>query len=210
MTQNKKTIILSTDNVNKLKELEALISTDEFEVKTKADFELTDFAVEETGQTLEENAALKVEGLVQKLEDEGVDLSKAYVLSDDTGLFVDVLNGKPGVYSSRYAGLHASDADNVDKLLDAISAFPQEERTAHFSTVICYYHQGQLNYVEGRLDGILMNERRGSEGFGYDPIFYLPDREKTLAQLPKEEKNKISHRALAYEEFLERLHQHEN
>lgn len=209
MSQEKKTIILSTGNVNKLRELEALI-TDEFLVKTKADYQLQDVEIEETGQTLQENAALKVKGLVDRLTAKGHELSNSFVLADDTGLFVDVLNGEPGVYSSRFAGPHASDAENVDKLLSALTDVPQEERTAHFSTVIAYYFQGEMNYVEGRLDGLLLSVRKGEDGFGYDPIFYLPERKRTLAELTKEEKNQISHRALAYEAFLERLHSHDN
>lgn len=210
MSQEKKTIILSTDNVNKLRELEALINTDEFQVKTKADYQMQDVEIEETGQTLQENAALKVKGLVDRLTAKGHKLSNSFVLADDTGLFVDVLNGEPGVYSSRFAGPYASDAENVDKLLSALTDVSQEDRTAHFSTVIAYYFKGEMNYVDGRLDGLLLSERRGNDGFGYDPIFYLPERKKTLAELTKEEKNQISHRALAYEAFLERLHSHDN
>ena len=203
--KDRKKIILSTNNQDKLKELEALVDRDHFDLKTKADFQLDDLDIEETGGSLEENALLKVMGLVSALEAKEEDVTEAYIIADDTGLFVDALDGRPGVYSSRYAGEKVSYEDNVNKLLKELMAVPDEERGAYFATVLACYHRGETFCVEGRLEGRISRDRAGQDGFGYDPVFYIDDREKTLAQLTKEEKNAISHRGRAYRELIRRL-----
>lgn len=196
-------IVLSTGNPDKVREMTDLIDETRFEVLCKSDFGLEGLEIEETGQTLAENAKLKVEGLADAMRKKGIDPDKYWIISDDTGLFVDALGGRPGVYSSRYAGLQCSYDDNVDKLLREMDGVESEKRTAHFSTVIALLKSGVLKEYEGRLDGEILTERRGNEGFGYDPLFYMPAIGKSLAQLPEKEKNAISHRAGAYRKLME-------
>lgn len=183
-------ILLATDNKNKIEELQKLLEG-EFIVRSKKDFGLETIEVEETGESLEENARLKIEKM---LEYGNFDPS-LILLADDTGLFVEKLEGRPGVYSARFAGEKASYEDNVAKLLDLLEG---QESPAYFETVICLYQNQEYHLVHGRLHGKIIPERRGNKGFGYDPVFYLEDKKKTLAELSMGEKNQLSHRAIAY------------
>lgn len=206
----KRKIILSTNNLNKVRELEGMIDRNQFEVLTKADFGLEDLDFEEDGESLEANAKVKVMGLVQALEEKDLDLTDTFVLGDDTGLFVKNLNGAPGVHSARFAGEHASDDDNIDKILELLSQQENPRSPAYFETVIAYYIEGKISCVHGRVDGIIIEERRGDQGFGYDSIFYVEELGKTFAQVDGEDKNAISHRGKAYRAFIERLNGYEN
>jgi XTP/dITP diphosphohydrolase len=124
------------------------------------------------------------------------------VVADDSGLEVDALNGEPGVYSARYAGLEKSDEKNIDKVLEKLEGIPDSERTARFQCALALALPGKDTVVvRGNCEGIITHERVGEQGFGYDPIFYVPSLQKTLAELPKEEKNKISHRAKALQKL---------
>lgn len=199
-------IALSTGNKDKIRELTRLVDPTRFELFSKDDLGLADFDVEETGETLRENADLKVEGLVQALKEVGKDPDNYWILADDTGLFVDALDGAPGVYSARYAGDHVTYDDNVDKLLHAMEGVEETRRGAHFSTVIAFWAHGTIHEYEGRLEGHILTARQGKGGFGYDPIFFVDEVGKSLAELSPEEKNKISHRGRAYRAFLEDLH----
>lgn len=199
-------IALSTGNKDKIKELARLVDPDRFQLFSKDDLGLADLEVEETGETLRENADLKVKGLAQALKDAGQDPDEYWILADDTGLFVDALDGAPGVYSARYAGEHVTYDDNVDKLLVAMEGVEEADRGAHFSTVIALLDHGTIHEYEGRLEGHILTERRGHGGFGYDPIFFADEAGKTLAELGPEEKNAISHRGRAYRAFLEAVH----
>lgn len=206
MSKNaKQKIILSTGNRDKVKELANLIDADRFELLTKKDFSVEDIDFEETGDTLEENATIKAIELKKLLEDRNENIEGAWILADDTGLFVAALNGQPGVYSSRYAGENVTYEDNVNKLLYEMSGIEEEKRTAYFETVIVLLRDGKINTFSGRVNGSILDEKRGESGFGYDPVFYVTDKNKTLAEMSLEEKNQISHRAAAYGKLAEYL-----
>lgn len=190
---SKHTIVLATHNKHKRDELAAMLGDGgEFDVQVLPD----DFPeIEETGTTLEENAIIKAEAVFARL--------KLPTIADDTGLVVEALDGAPGVYTARYAGEHATYADNCRKLLDELEG--ATDRVATFKTVLCYIDAaGNRHLVEGRVDGMISNTERGSNGFGYDPVFE-PDEGggKTFAELTSEEKNRISHRARAVLAFSE-------
>lgn len=155
--------------------------------------------IDENELTLEGNALVKARTLVEA--------TSTAAIADDTGLFVDALGGRPGVFSARFAGEHASFADNVAKVLAELRNIPDAERTAHFRTVVAVaYPDGTSFWVEGVLRGRIATEERGRGGFGYDPIF-LPDeaRGRTLAELSDEEKNELSHRGRALRAMARRL-----
>ena len=152
----------------------------------------------EDGTTLEENANIKADFVTNNYH---VDC-----FADDTGLEVEALNGAPGVYSARYAGEHCSYQDNVNKMLNAMKGC--ENRKAAFRTVIALNLNGETYYFEGRCDGQITREQRGSEGFGYDPIFQPDGYEQTFAELGSEVKNSISHRGRATRKLMEFLKTH--
>ena len=181
-----RTLVIATNNKDKLKEIKAILKDTDINILSKKDFE--DFPeVEETGETLEENALLKARAVYEKYG--------LACMADDTGLEVDCLDGDPGVYSSRYAGENASYDDNCRKLQSMIALEPEDNRSARFRTVVAFIdNEGREYTAYGKIEGEIIDEKRGQNGFGYDPLFYLPSRGKTLAELPSEEKNKISHR----------------
>jgi XTP/dITP diphosphohydrolase len=153
---------------------------------------------EENRDTLEGNAELKALSCAEEFNE--------ICLADDTGLFVEALDGKPGVHSSRFAGDNATYRDNNLRLLKLLNNIPPEKRTAYFKTVVVCARKGEVIFtVSGVLEGTIISEFRGESGFGYDPIFYLPEYKKTLAELSLEEKNEISHRRKAFEKAGEEL-----
>jgi XTP/dITP diphosphohydrolase len=154
--------------------------------------------VEETGDTLVANAVLKAEAAAHHTD--------CWAIADDTGLEVDYLGGAPGVYSARYAGPQARYEDNCIKLLRALDGVPDHVRTARFRTVIALARPGfPTETVEGAVDGRILSGQRGSEGFGYDPVFYYPPADKTFAEMSLVEKNRVSHRGLALDRLAARL-----
>ncbi len=154
--------------------------------------------VPETGSTFEENAVQKATAYAR--------LSGLPTLADDSGLEVDALGGAPGVHSKRYAGPNASDEDRIRKLLAELDGVPPEQRTARFRCVIAVATpEGEVITAHGTVEGVIAEAPRGHHGFGYDPVFYLPDRGCTMAELPPEEKNRISHRARAAQAIKPRL-----
>ncbi len=184
-------ILLATNNVHKLEELRAILAGLPVELVPPAAHGLA-LEIEETGSSLEENAILKARAFA------GV--SGLPALADDSGLEIDALGGAPGVHSRRFAGPDASDADRIHLVLERLRDVPREQRTARFRCVIALAKPGQLiGTVEGVCEGMIAYEPRGRGGFGYDPIFWLPDRGCTMAELAPEEKNRISHRARAGE-----------
>ncbi len=184
-----KTVIIATKNEGKAKEFESLFAAKGYEVKTLLDFPDSP-DVEETGTTFEENAILKAEAISKEYH--GV------VISDDSGLIVDALDGRPGVYSARYAGEDKNDEANTNKVLSELEDVPEEERTARFYCALAVASPNQETItVSGTIEGYITEQPVGENGFGYDPIFYVKELGKTTAQLTKEEKNKISHRAKA-------------
>jgi XTP/dITP diphosphohydrolase len=184
-----KEIIIATKNTGKAKEFEQLFFAKGFKVLTLLDFpELLE--VEETGTTFEENAILKAQAISEKLG--------KMVIADDSGLVVDALGGKPGIFSARYAGEAKNDEANIDKVLAELSAVPDSERTARFYCALAIAIPNQKPVtVFGTCEGMILHERRGTNGFGYDPIFYSLEKNKSMAELSASEKNLISHRAKA-------------
>jgi len=149
--------------------------------------------IEETGTTLLENSLLKAHTVH--------DRTGLPAIADDTGLEVDALDGAPGVYSARFAGADATYEDNLNKLLFSMEEVSEERRSARFRTVISFVDGNQELWTEGHIDGKIIDFPRGNSGFGYDPVFYIPQLEKTFAELSTEEKNKISHRGLALQKL---------
>lgn len=194
-------VIIATKNRGKAKEFEKLFLPKGLTVKTLLDYpELED--VEETGTTFEENAVLKAETIAKVLG--------ARVISDDSGLEVDALDGRPGVYSARYAGIEKNDEANIDKLLDELQNVPDSDRTARFCCALAMAEPGRETLtVFGTCEGRILSKRRGTNGFGYDPVFFVESEAKAMAELSSEEKNKISHRAMAIKQLEEILQERE-
>lgn len=190
-------LIIGTRNPGKQREIKELLGGLPLELQGIEDYpDLPE--VEEDGKTFQENAVKKATTLAR--------LAGEWVVAEDSGLEVDALNGEPGVRSARYAGEKATYAENNSKLLRAMEGIPHERRTARFRCVVALASpQGLLFVVEGQCEGRISQEARGLQGFGYDPIFYLPDYGKTFAELGPAVKNKISHRAQALKRFREML-----
>ncbi|MCW1929245.1 XTP/dITP diphosphatase [Bhargavaea beijingensis] len=182
-------VIIATKNRGKAKDFEALLSPYGIKVLTLFDV-APDLEIEETGTTFRENAALKAETVSKRLG--------KMVIADDSGLAVDALDGKPGVYSARYSGEGATDERNIEKLLADLSGVPDEERTARFVCVLAIAAPGaETQFFEGTCEGRILRTPAGENGFGYDPVFYVPREERTMAQLTPEEKAVVSHRGEA-------------
>lgn len=188
-----KTLIFATNNKHKLHEvsemLEGIVT-----IRSLAEMGL-EGDIPETSDTLQGNALQKAQWVWERTHQD--------CFADDTGLEVNALGGVPGVYSARYAGEHCSFDDNIDKLLGAMEG--KTDRRADFRTVICLIENGSPRYFEGRVDGTILTERYGKEGFGYDPIF-MPDRfAVSFAEMPLEVKNQISHRGRATQKLVDHL-----
>ena len=181
-------VVIATKNKGKAKDFEALFHPFGYEVVTM--FEVApDLEIEETGTTFEENAILKAETLANLLG--------KIVIADDSGLMVDALNGEPGVYSARYAGDHDDEA-NMLKLLANMKDVPEQERTARFCCALAIAGPNmETKTVFGTCEGVIAHEKKGTNGFGYDPVFYVPALEKHMAELTADEKGAISHRGNA-------------
>lgn len=151
--------------------------------------------IAETASTIEGNASIKSHAIYKAA---GINC-----FSDDSGLLVDALNGEPGVHSARYAGEQKNDEDNIQKLLAALNG--KEKRDAHFKTVMSLIINGKEFLFEGKINGAIINEKRGANGFGYDPIFIPDGFNKTFAEMTKEEKSSISHRGIALKKLIEFL-----
>lgn len=187
------TLVIATKNAGKAREYQKMLAPHGIKVKTLADF--PPISINENGQSFEENATIKAQTVMEALN--------LPVMADDSGLVVDALNGEPGIHSARYAGDH-DDAANNAKLLAALKDVLDEERTAHFhTTIVALKPDGAKLVANGRVDGQILRERRGENGFGYDPLFYLPSYEKTMAQLTADQKNAVSHRGRALREFMQ-------
>ena len=193
-------LLLATNNEAKVREYRNLLQKLPFELVTLAELGMTTI-VNEVGESLEENARLKATVLAAK--------SQLLALADDSGLEVDALGGEPGRLSARYAGEKASDRDRISYLLAKLEGVPWQRRFARFRCVIAIATpDGKVELCSGECRGVITFEPRGEQGFGYDPIFYLPELGKTMAELPLEIKNQISHRGQATRkvpQVLERL-----
>ncbi len=183
------TVVLATRNQDKVKEIQALLSEASLIFLSLADFPDLPEVVED-GATCQENAVKKARETAAR--------TGHWSLADDTGLEVDALDGRPGVYAARYAGEGATYADNCEKLLEELKHIPLEQRGARFLTVMALSDpEGHTRTVEGELLGQIAEQFYGSHGFGYDPVFYVPTAHKTLAEMTLEEKNALSHRGKA-------------
>ncbi len=183
-------IIFATGNENKMKEIRMILADLGMPILSMKEAGI-DVDVVEDGTTFEENAIIKATEIAKCVED-------SIVLADDSGLEIDYLNGEPGIYSARYAGVDTSYDIKNQLLLDRLDGVPDEERTARFVCAIAAaLPDGSVEVVRGTIEGIIGHEIAGENGFGYDPIFYLPEYECTTAQLEPEKKNDLSHRGNA-------------
>lgn len=191
-------IVVSSSNIHKIEEIQNMLGSD-YDLVSKSELGYDEVEVEENGATLEENALLKAKALYELVQDT--------VIADDTGLFVDTLNGQPGLHTARYAGEHASYDENNTKLLEELSKFKdKEDRTAQFRTIICLITKdGEIHYANGELEGYISSERKGDNDFGYNPIFEVKETGKTLAEHSDEERYSINHRKIAIDKLKEIL-----
>ena len=198
MTQ---TIVLATGNAGKVHEFAGLLAGLGLQVRPQSDFAVPE--AEETGLSFVENAILKARNAARH--------TGLPAMADDSGLEVDVLNGAPGIYSARYAGPGKGDAVNNDKLLDALRDIPWEQRRARFQCVIAYLRHAEDPtplIAQGTWEGLILEAPRGEQGFGYDPLFWVPTHECSSAELDAATKNALSHRGQAMRALLERLARH--
>lgn len=196
-------VVLASKNQHKLQELQAILSQYGLEVVLESDLGL-DIEVEETGATFEENSMLKAQA-VQRA-------AGIAAIADDSGLQVDALDGAPGIYSARFGGArNHSDSERVQYLLELLKDVPPEKRTARFVSVITMLRpDGSSIVARGTCEGMIADQVHGTGGFGYDPVFYVPQEGCTFAQMPGERKNEISHRANALKIFVSKLLQEES
>lgn len=185
-------LVFATNNAHKLEEVQAIVG-DRFEIKSLNDIDCHD-DIPETGVTFQENAQQKTDYLVNKYG--------LYCFGDDSGLEVDTLNLEPGVYSARYSGSRDMEK-NIDLVLERLG--DSENRKARFKTVVSLYLNEKQLFFEGAIEGRIIAERKGEKGFGYDPIFIPNGYDKTFAEMTAEEKNAISHRAIAVSKMAEYL-----
>ncbi len=193
-------IVLASNNAGKVREFNELLSGSEFEVVPQSDLSVPD--IEETGLTFVENALLKARNAAA--------LTGWPAIADDSGLEVDALNGAPGIYSARYAGAGASDADNLYKLLQALEDVDDDNRNARFQCVMVYLRHANdptPRIFQGSWEGMILRAPRGANGFGYDPVFYVPERNCSSAELPADIKNSLSHRGKALRQLVDALRQ---
>lgn len=195
---SKDKIVLASGNVGKVREVGELLEGLSINVLPQSEFSVPE--AEETGLTFIENALLKARNAAYH--------TGLAAIADDSGIAVDVLQDRPGIYSARFAGVGASDNENFEKLIELVKPFPQAQRTARFICSMVYLrHENDPVPViaEGVWEGHLVIEPQGENGFGYDPIFYVPSQQCTSAQLTPEIKNKLSHRGQALKQLLGRL-----
>lgn len=197
-------IIFATGNEGKMREIRAILGDMEIEVRSMKEAGLA-LDIEEDGSTFEENARIKAAAVAKALAAQGK-TEECVVMADDSGLEIDALNKEPGVYSARYLGEETPFSEKSENLLRRLKDVPEEKRTARFVCAIAAVFPGGEEIVtEGVVEGRIGGELRGDNGFGYDPIFYLPEHGRTAAELTDEEKNQISHRSRALEQMKEEL-----
>jgi len=188
-------LVLATGNLGKVKELSDMLSSLNIEVVPQSEFNVSEVA--ETGTTFVENAIIKARHAAK--------ITGLPVIADDSGLEVDALNGAPGIYSARFAGSDATDRDNLLKLLSELKDVPEEKRTARFWCVLVLMRHADDPtplICQGFWEGKITKEPSGENGFGYDPVFYVPEKNTTSAELDKAEKNTLSHRGKALKQLL--------
>jgi XTP/dITP diphosphohydrolase len=191
-------IVLATGNQGKVRELATLLAELDMEIVPQSDFDVPE--AEETGLTFVENAIIKARNAAAH--------TGLPAIADDSGLEVDFLKGAPGIYSSRFAGPGASDQDNVDRLLAELKDVPETERTARFQCLLVFLEHDRDPtplICQGIWEGRILYEQRGENGFGYDPVFYVPTHDCSSAELAPEVKNRLSHRGQALRQLVEQL-----
>ncbi len=191
-------LLLATQNKHKVEELTRLMQPYAVEVVSLLEYPEIGEIIED-GDTLEANALIKARA--------GYAHCGLPTIADDTGLAVDALGGAPGVYAARYAGENVTYDENVQKMLDELSGVPVNQRQAKFQTAAVFYDGTDTVTAMGEVPGIITTERQGNSGFGYDPIFYIPEKQKTYAQMDLEEKNNLSHRKRAFAHLIDQLSQ---
>lgn len=193
-----KKLIVASNNDHKIKEIKEMLSQFPFEVLSLKEANIN-IDVEETGSTFMDNADIKASEIF-KIANGNM------VLADDSGLSVEVLNGAPGVFSARFAGEHGNNKANNDKLLYLLEGIKEEDRKAKFiCAMVLIVNEDEIVKVQGEAEGIITAEFRGEEGFGYDPLFFVPEYKKTFAQMSSAEKNAISHRGRALDKLKSEL-----
>lgn len=194
-------IVLATSNLGKVAEFQQLLAPYSMQIVPQSEFDLP--SIEETGLTFVENAILKARFAAAQ--------TGLPAIADDSGLEVDALNGAPGIYSARYAGEHGNFVANCYKLLADLAAVSMEQRTARFQCVLVYLRHAldpAPLIAQGTWEGLILTELRGSKGFGYDPLFYVPSHNCSAAELEPNVKNQLSHRAKALSLLLQQLKAH--
>jgi XTP/dITP diphosphohydrolase len=182
------TLVLATRNEDKIREIRRVLGGTGYEIRTLSEVDgLHD--IEEDGATIRDNAIKKAQVVAEH--------TGLMALADDTGLEVDALDGAPGVFSSRFAGQNVSYSDNNRKLLADLNGVPRDKRTARFRCVVAVADSTEIYTVEGVCEGVILETTRGEGGFGYDPVFLVPEEGRTFAEMDVDHKNRISHRGLA-------------
>ena len=190
-------LVFATGNEGKMKEIRMILGDMDYEILSMKEAGITADIVED-GKTFEENAEIKAKAISK--------MANCLVIADDSGLEVDYMDKQPGIYSARWLGEDTSYDVKNQKIIDNLAGVPDEKRTARFvCAVAAAFPDGRVITKRGTVEGIIGYEQRGENGFGYDPIFFLPEYGKTTAELPPEEKNKISHRGRALEQIKEEL-----
>ncbi len=190
-----KEIIIATNNSNKVREMKQKLAKFGINVLSQSEVGVN-IDVEETGETFKENALIKAQAIY--------DILKKPVIADDSGLCIDALDGAPGVHSHRFAGEDATDKDRINVVLEKLKDTPTEKRTARFKCCVCYIDaEGEKHFFEGTAEGIIGTEPRGTNGFGFDPIFHYEGDERSFAEYTPDEKNAVSHRGKAVAQFVE-------
>lgn len=199
------TFIVATKNQYKLEEIKAILEPFSFQVYSLKDLNISD-EIEEIGQSFHENALIKARAIHKKYKD-------AYVFADDSGILIDLLGGTPGIYSSRFGGINTPYEKKIELLWNMLAPTKQEDWTAKYMCAIALItpEKKELSSVErlfiGQMNGVLLNEAKGLNGFGYDPIFYVPEYDQTAAEMEPSIKNKISHRGKALHKMINYLNE---
>ena len=192
-------VVLATGNAGKVREINQMLAGLDLEVVAQTEYGVPE--IEETGLTFVENAILKARNAASH--------TGLPAIADDSGIEVDALNGAPGIYSARYAGIGAGDRANNDKLLAALATVPEAKRSARFQCLMVYMaHAADPTPIicQGTWEGRILHAPRGANGFGYDPLFYVPTHDCTSAELPPDIKNQLSHRGQALRQLVKQLH----
>ena len=189
-------ILIASNNKDKIREIRSIFQLPGVNLLTLDEFPGAPEVIED-GNSLYENALKKASVLAE--------FTGLPAISDDTALEVDALDGRPGIFSARYAGEKATYKDNIKKMIKDLSAVPEKDRKARFRTVAVFYHSNLVISEEGIVEGIMLTECHGKSGFGYDPIFFVPEKGKTYAEMSDDEKNSISHRSKAFRKLQQSI-----